>query len=363
MRNMVRRVTLVMLAVFLVCLAVVVCTPTGGAEAAPKYRWSLAHPWSRPLAEKGYQFFIDKVKEYTNGDIEITLYPNGLLGTHDESFHGVRDGTIEIAVMSPYVNLVPGGMMNWIPWTVSTFDEARIAYSYPDGILFKVMQAAWREVNAELLFNSSQGAYGLGNNVRPLRHPDDLRNLKMRVSASLASVRTLGNMGSGTGMSMETIPWADVYNALARGVVDGCWSTWPALVDERHAEVLRHYTHGLLNWEAVNIVMNKELWDSLDPKYQEAIYKAGIDAEQLLCDLYEEVEQAHIKKLETEYPSLTITWLTPEEQAVWREKANMPEIWAELADPWLETIWPGEDMGAKIRAELDAVREQVLAGQ
>jgi TRAP-type C4-dicarboxylate transport system substrate-binding protein len=313
------------------------------------------------LADKGYQLFIDKVKEYTNGDIEITLHSNGLLGTHDESLHGVRDGSIEIATLSPYVNLVPGGMMNWMPWTVSTFDEARIAYAWPDGVLFKVMQVAWREVNAEMLFSCSQGAYGLANNVRPLRQPEDLKNLKMRVSSSLASVRTLENMGSGTGMTMETLPWAEMYNSLSRGVVDGCWDMWPSLIDERHAEVLKHYTHGLLNWDANNVVINKDLWDSLTPEYREAIYKAGAEAEQYLNDLYEAEEKNYIKKLETDYPNFTITWLTPEELAVWRDKSNMPAIWAELCDPWLEKFWPGENMGEKIRAELDAIREQAEA--
>ena len=86
--------------------------------AAPKYKWSFAQPWSRPLSNKGYEFFCDKVKEYSGGQIEIKFQPDGLLGTHDESFHGVRDGNIEVAVISPYVNLVPGGMLNWMPWTV-----------------------------------------------------------------------------------------------------------------------------------------------------------------------------------------------------------------------------------------------------
>ncbi len=345
----------------MVLAVLLVCALASVSGAAAKYKWSFSQPWSRPLADKGYQLFIDKVKEYTNGDIEITLHSNGLLGTHDESLHGVRDGSIEIATLSPYVNLVPGGMMNWMPWTVSTFDEARIAYAWPNGVLFKVMQVAWREVNAEMLFSCSQGAYGLANNVRALRSPDDLKNLKMRVSSSLASVRTLENMGSGTGMTMETIPWAEIYNALSRGVVDGCWDMWPSLVDERHAEVLKHYTHGLLNWDANNVVINKELWDSLDPKYQEAIYKAGAEAEQYLNDLYEAEEKNYIKKLETDYPNFTITRLTPEELAVWREKANMPAVWAEICDPWLEKVWPGQKMGEKIRAELDAIRDQAAA--
>jgi TRAP-type C4-dicarboxylate transport system substrate-binding protein len=333
----------------------------GIASAAPKYKWSFAQPWSRPVADKGYQFFCDKVKEYTNGDIEIKLYSNGLLGTHDESLHGVRDGSIEIATLSPYVNLVPGGMMNWMPWTVSTFDEARVAYAYPDGVLFKVMEVAWQEVGVQMLFSCSQGAYGLANNVRPLRTPDDLKNLKMRVSSSMASVMCLGNMGSGTGMTMETIPWAEIYNALSRKVVDGCWDMWPSLVDERHVEVLKYYTHGLLNWDANNVVINKKLWDSLDPKYKEAIFKAGAEAEQYLNDLYEAEEKKYIEKLEKDYPNFEITWLTPEETAVWREKANMPAIWKELCDPWLEKHWPGQNMGEKIQADLAAIRDKVAA--
>lgn len=352
MNSFMKRITLALLLVSII---------TGAASAAAKYKWSFAQPWTRPVADKGYQLFCDKVKEYTNGDIEITLHSNGLLGTHDESLHGVRDGSIEIATLSPYVNLVPGGMMNWMPWTVSTFDEARIAYAYPDGILFKVMEVAWKEVGVQMLFSCAQGAYGLGNIQRPLRHPDDLKNLKMRVSSSLASVRCLGNMGAGTGMTMETIPWAEVYNAISRGVVDGCWTMWPSLVEERHAEVLKFYTHGLLNWDANNVVINGELWKSLDPKYQEAIFKAASEAEQYLNDLYEAEEKNYIKTIETNYPGLQITWLTDEEKAVWQKKANMPEIWKELCDPWLEIHWPGQNMGEKIRAELDDIRVKAAA--
>ena len=37
---------------------------------------------------------------------------------------------------------------------------------------------------------------------------------------------------------------------------------WPSLVDERHYEVA-HFTDLKWAWDAKNIVMNKELWDSL----------------------------------------------------------------------------------------------------
>jgi TRAP-type C4-dicarboxylate transport system substrate-binding protein len=125
-------------------------------------------------------------------------------------------GSEALGVFAPYVNLVPGGMLNWMPWTIENWEECKVAFMPPDGILYKVMQKAWNEVGMHQLFVVSQGAYGLANNARPLRSPDDLKNLKMRVSASLASVKMLGNMGKGTGMTMETIPWAELYNALSR---------------------------------------------------------------------------------------------------------------------------------------------------
>ncbi len=110
-----------------------------------------------------------------------------------------------------------------------------------------------------------------------------------------------------------------------------------------------------------NVVINKKIWNSLDPKYKEAIFKAATEAEQYLNDLYEAEEKNYIKTIETSYPDLKITVLTDEERAVWREKANMAAIWAEVCDPWLEKHWPGQNMGEKIRAELDAVREKAAA--
>ncbi len=325
--------------------------------AAPKYKWSFAQPWSRPLSNKGYEFFCDKVKEYSDGQIEIKFQPDGLLGTHDESFHGVRDGNIEVAVISPYVNLVPGGMLNWMPWTVGTFAEAKRAYAYPDGILFKVMQKAWNEVDCQLLFNVGQGPYGLANNARALKTPEDLKNLKMRVSSSLGFVLALKNMAEGTGMTMETIPWAEIYNALSRGVVDGCWDMWPSLVDERHAEVMKHFTDLQWSWDSQGIVINKALWDSLEPSLQEAIMKAAQEAETMLYDIQEKAQNDYIAALRQQ-KNFTITELSEEERDVWRNKARMEGIWKELCDPWLEKHYPGANMGATIQAELAKIREE-----
>jgi len=296
---------------------------------------------------------------YSDGKIQAEFYPDGLLGSHDEIFHAVQEGSVEGSTFAPYVNLVPGGMLNWMPWTVGNYDEAAIAYDAPDGIQYKIMDEAWGEVGFKLLWSSHFGPYGVANKTRPLITPDDMKDNKMRVSASLGAVMAFENMGEGTGLTLETIPWADLYNALERGVVDQCWSLWPSLVEERHMEVVKYYTALDWCWDAANVCMNKELWDSLPGDIQEVIWRASENAEMRDFEFYRRANISFKKKIvdagvEIYYPSAA-------ERAVWRDKSNMPAIWDELCKPWLEQHYPGQNMQQQILDELERVRLEVEA--
>jgi C4-dicarboxylate-binding protein DctP len=250
-------------------------------------------------------------------------------------------------------------MLNWMNWTVSNYNEAAIAYDAPDGILYQVMDEVWKEVGFKLLWSSHFGPYGLGNNVRPLITPDDMKDIKMRVSASLGFVMTMENMGEGTGLNLQTIPWADLYNALERGVVDMCWSLWPSLIEERHFEVLTYYTDLGFGWDAANFAMNRDLWDSLPPDLQEVIKTASAHAEMRDFEFYRRANIAFKKTLVES--GLEIYYPTPAEKAVWREKANMPAIWDELATPWLDEHYPGQNMTQQILDELARISSEVAA--
>ncbi len=288
----------------------------------------------------------------------MEFYPDGLLGSHSEIFHAVQEGSVEMGVFAPYVDIVPGGMLNWMPWTVGSYDEAAIAYA-PDGILYQIMLVAWDDVGGRLIWNPPMGLYGWGNSARPVRVPDDLTDLKMRVSASLGAVKCWENMGKGTGMTLETIPWADLYNALERGVVDGCWSLWGSLVEERHFEGLKYYIALNWCWDTCNVVMNNQIWNELPADVQDIVMKAGMMAEERDYEAHRRSD-LNYKKFVTE-AGLQIYYPTPEEREIWRKKSNMPAIWEELCDPWLEEHYPGQNMSQKILTELDRIREEVEA--
>jgi len=326
------------------------------AQKGPEYKWRFGSPWTQKVRNDSIQMYCDLINKYSNGRIQVNFKPSGLLGTHDEIFHAVREGSMEFGVFAPYVNLIPGGMLNWMAWTTSTYEESAIAYAPPNGILYKVMDKAYEEVGHKLLWSSPMGPYGLGNKVRPIKTPDDFKNLKYRVSASLGAVRALENMSKGSGMVLQTIPWADLYNALQTGVVDGCWSLWGSLVDERHYEVLKHYTALGWIWDSCNITMNRKLYDKLPQDLKDALFKAGREAEARNYREQEKTDEEYKKKLAA--AGLIIYYPTDAERAVFRNKANMPAVWDELCKPWLEKYYPGQNMVKKILDELDKVRAQ-----
>jgi TRAP-type C4-dicarboxylate transport system substrate-binding protein len=326
------------------------------AQGKVEYKWRFGSAWTQKVRNDSIQIYCDLVNKYSNGRIQITFKPSGQLGTHDEIFHAVREGSIEFGVYAPYVNLIPGGMLNWMPWTVGTYEEAAIAYAPPNGILYKVMDKAYEEVGHKLLWSSPMGPYGIGNKVRPIKTPDDFKNLKLRVSASLGFVRTLENMGKGSGMTLQTIPWADLYNALQTGVIDGCWSLWGSLVEERHFEVLKYYTALDWAWDSCNIAMNRKVWDKLPQDLKDAIFKAGREAE--ARDYRERKKTDEEYKQKVASAGLILYEPTAAEREVFRKKANMPAVWEELAKPWLEKTYPGQNMTKKVQDELEKVIAQ-----
>jgi len=345
-----------------VCLLIIMCVTVlvlpAFAETKPEYKWRFAQGWSFKVLDEGLPIFCDLVKLYSNGRMEIELYPHGILGTHDEMFHAIQEGSVEMGLLCPYVNLVPGGMLNWMPWAVGNYDESVIAFTPPDGILYKIMSAAWEEVGFHFCFVTVEGPYGLGNNIRPIKTPDDFKNIKFRVSSSLGFVKALVNMGKGTGMTVETIPWADLYNALERGVVDGIWDTGSGLVGERHFEVMKYYTALDWAWGANNVVINKDKWDALPSDLKEVLSKAAKITEYYLYEGHRRGELELMK--EAAENGVEIYYPTAEEREKFRLKANMPVIWEELCKPWLEKHYPGQNMTQKVLDELNRIHNMCL---
>ena len=93
----------------------------------------------------------------------------------------------------------------------------------------------------------------------PVRTPEDLAGLKIRVQQSNTSFRMVRVLGG----SATPIDWGELYSALQQGVVDGAENNAPSFHLSRHYEVCRYYTLDEHTWVPDVLLISTHVWEDL----------------------------------------------------------------------------------------------------
>ena len=82
------------------------------------------------------------------------------------------------------------------------------------------------------------GARSFYNTQRPIRAPEDMVGMKVRVPNSDIYVHMIRALGA----NATPIPFGEVYQALVQGVVDGAENNFPSYEGTRHFEAAQFYS-------------------------------------------------------------------------------------------------------------------------
>jgi TRAP-type transport system periplasmic protein len=172
-----------------------------------------AFAWGR-----GGEIFADLVRERTGGRINIKQYPGASLvqGQQDREFAAMRQGVIDVLCGAP---------INWAG-TVRELGVFTLPFILPD---HKAWDAATtepaimdeyfglvRKAGAEPLAVGETGYRQVSNSKRPVRSPEDMKGIKIRVVGS----PMYGEIMTALGANPTFMSWADAQPALASGAVD-----------------------------------------------------------------------------------------------------------------------------------------------
>ena len=131
------------------------------------------------------------------------------------------------------------------------------------------------------------------------------------------------------GANPQKMAFAEVYQALQLGVVDGQENTWSNIYTQKFYEVQNDITetnHGVIDYM---VVTNAEFWDGLPDDVRtelEAIMaEVTVEVNQLADELNQEDKQKIVDSRRSE-----ISELTPEERAAWVEA--MKPVWEKFED-------------------------------
>lgn len=155
---------------------------------------------------------------------------------------------------------------------------------------------------------------------RPLLLPEDAKGLKFRVQASDVLVAQFQAVGA----VPQKLAFAEVYQALQVGTVDGQENTWSNIYSQKYQEVQSDFTesnHGLLDYA---VLVNAEWWNGLPDDIRAGLTQALNEATKLNNEVANKLNQDARAKVAAA-AGVTIHELTPEQRNAWKEA--MRPVW------------------------------------
>ncbi len=240
-----------------------------------EYKMSLvvgtAFPWG-----KGGEIWANLVKERTDGRINIKLYPGVSLvqGDQTREFTAIRQGVIDMAI---------GSTINWSP-QVKQLNLFSLPFLMPDyasidaltqGDVGKQIFSVIEKAGVVPLAWGENGYREVTNSKGPIRKPEDLKGLKLRVVGS----PLFSDIFSALGANPTQMSWSDAQPALASGAVDGQENPMSIFTAAKMHTIGQKY---VTMWgyvaDPLVFVVNKEVWASWTPADQAIVRQAAIDA-------------------------------------------------------------------------------------
>ncbi|WP_300181672.1 TRAP transporter substrate-binding protein, partial [uncultured Aliivibrio sp.] len=197
----------------------------------------LSHNQSRDYAvHKAMDSMAKEVRELTNGEVRIRIYPDAQLGTQRESMELMQNGALD--------------MVKTNAAELEAFAPAYAAFNLP--YLFRNKSHYYDvqkgEVGEDILASSRDSGfigityYDAGARSfyasKPINTPEDLKGLKIRVQPSPSAISMVKALGG----NATPLAYGELYTALQQGVVDAAENNIPSYSLSRHSEVSKFFS-------------------------------------------------------------------------------------------------------------------------
>ena len=295
------------------------------APALAQTKWDLAaaYPATNFHSENMAQLVADMDKT-TGGVFKITLHANASLFKAPEIKRAVQGGQAQMGeiLLANFQNEWPLFGTDGLPFLATSFAESKKLYQAQKPLLEKKLA----EQGMLLLYSVAWPPQGLYTK-KPIESAADLKGIKWRAySPATARIAEL------VGAQPVTVQAAEFSQALATGVVESTMTSGATGVDSKLYEHLKFY-YDTQAWLPKNAVLvNKKAFDALDKPSQEALLKAGADAEARGWANSAKVNTDTIAKLKANGMSI--------EAPPAALKADMAKVGDAMLKEWLEKAGP-----------------------
>jgi tripartite ATP-independent transporter DctP family solute receptor len=300
------------------------CTQRSPDEQQASEHWRFAIEESAGSVQDAYaQKFKELIEERSNGEIKVTVYPYGTLGTSDQITELVDMGAVQFAMASPghLGKLIPEVQVFLLHFVFSDDERVNSEVLNNDPELRAALEKLYAAKRMKLLSVYSEG-WQVWTTKKPIRHPDDFKGVKFRVMTSPLLLAAYNAYGA----SATPLPYSEVYSALQLNMIDGQENPVFAIEEMSFYEVTDWMIFPKHAPFITTSVTNLEFFNALPPARQELVRDVVAELNDYILAVEQDYNRERLDRIRERNPDLQIIEeLTPEERAAFR-KASQPVV-------------------------------------
>jgi tripartite ATP-independent transporter DctP family solute receptor len=275
------------------CLAIAIMLIVGFSVSVQAKDWK---GWNIHVA--GYpntvalDKFVELLAKKSGGKMKLKMYHSGTLGSQPDAIEQVRMGGLEIANFSlgPMGPVVPEANVVSLPFI---FKDPDHAFRVLEGKAGDMINAGMAKKGLISLAWYDGGSRSFYNSIKPIKTPADVIGMKVRVMNN----ELYSGMIKALGGNPSPMAFAEVYQSLKTGVVDGAENNWPSYESTGHYEVAPFYSLSQHLIIPETLCINAAVWKKLSAKDQKILKEAAQESALLQRKLWKERSKASEKKV------------------------------------------------------------------
>lgn len=243
--------------------------------------------------------FKEIVEERSQGRIRVNIFPNEQLGSEMDTVTGIQAGTAHMTITGESLaNWAPMAALLGAPYAIRDLAHLDTVASGPLGR--EIEQQIIDTVSLRPVAYFARGPRNLTSN-RPIRHPRDLNNMRLRVP----NVPLFVSVWETLGANPTPMAFGEVFTALQQGTIDGQENPYSLIRSASFYEVQSHLnlTEHVRGW--IYVVVGEDVFQSMPQDLQQIVLDAGREMQAFERRMFLEEEA----RLEQELKDLGMTFV------------------------------------------------------
>ena len=267
---------------------------------------------------QGALLFKQLAEERLPGRVKVEVYPNSSLFGDGKEMEALLLGDVQMLApsLAKFEQYAKPVQIFDLPFLFDNMEAVDRFQASPEG---RGLLTSMEDKNITGLAYWHNGLKVMSAN-KPLRDPADARGLKFRVQASAV----LEEQFKAVRANPRKMSFAEVYQGLQTGVVNGTENTWSNYYSQKVHEVQKYMTesdHGLIDYM---VITNTKFWkglpDDVRSELETIMAEVSVEVNKQADELNRTAKEDIAKAGTTE-----IIELTPQQRAEWREA--MRPVW------------------------------------